>query len=200
MKKIIIFGCFILSLLTISIAQPSQYSCVISRNDYKKTFIVSSEGDSLLLSNDSLNFLSKQKEKNCFFIKGKGHKKDKYGNRERHKLYLINFLKDTLATIIDDGEIIRIRGNMYYRKQTESGWEYQRNGNDVVCTANLLWNDNTWNYDIKFTREDISTDILKKVIFLSMTEMAYYRSKCPQTDSDVFLTSDIWFLLWFMKL
>lgn len=186
-------------LIYISIAQTTQYSCVISRSNYEKIFIVNDKGDSLLLSNDSLNFLTKQKEANCFFIKGKGHKKDKNRNREWNKLYLINSLKDTLATIIDDGSIIKIKENVYYRKETEFGWEYIKNGNELICTANLLWNDHTWNYNIIFTREDNFTDILKNVTFLSMTEMAYYRSACPRADSDPFPTGDIWFLLWLTK-
>jgi hypothetical protein len=196
MRKLAFFGYILFFVINFSLAQSKEYSCIIDRKDFKNIVIKSDNGETYQLSNDSLNQnLNNNKFK---LVKGKGNKKDKNGIKENSKIYLIKNDNDTMSSIIN--EEICIKNQKFIRTITKNGWNFININGDTICEMNLLWNNNFWNYDIKFSKIDSSTIILEKILFLSMVDLAHERSKSidKQQDDDYFNTNNIWFVLWIL--
>ncbi|MFA8433577.1 MAG: hypothetical protein ACEPOZ_03575 [Marinifilaceae bacterium] len=192
MKNLLLLCC-LLTIASLATGQKKEYSCTISRKDYSKFHVTSSDRDSILLSKDSIGDRILQSDLYYKIIKGKGGKKDTFGIKERHKRYLISSQSDTLLTIRDNYKLILTPNlNSIKREYTPYGWKYVDEESNTICELHLLWNNSYWNYTIKYFKEGDDVEALNKFIMLNLVRLAYNRSKCNCDSGD----DNFWFLMW----
>lgn len=175
-------------------AQQNTLEINISREDYAVTEIQTQNEQLTLIETGNTLAANGNKYE---FARGKGGEKDAFGVKERRKQYLLNNNSDTVATILDKEEQIRIKNTVLNIEKTEGGsWKYISDSGELYCAVDLFWNQHTWKYTINFHKENEVADVLQKAILLTMIDRAVSESKCESDDSN----SALWFSLYALSL
>ena len=178
-----------------SYSQVQEFSCVIDRSDHSNIEIID-HGDTSFLKSDSANKVAYEGLKVSYqFAWGKGRKRDVNGYKERNKLYLVGSNSDTLLFTAEGNTLIYMDDTtVVERIKTDFGWQYiQQKDSTVLCEIDLLWNNSSWNYNIKYFESNQNVAKLKKAVSLSLLGMAKKRSKCKCDDGD---DDTLFFVLW----
>lgn len=179
---------------TLTFAQKSTLEVNISREDYSITEINTPNEKFTLI--ETGNTLATQGDK-YEFSRGKGGDRDESGIRERQKNYLLNSNQDTIAIFLHKEEQIKIQNTVLNIEKTEDGgWEYISPEGELYCSLVLFWNKSTWKYTLNLEKKNSVTEVLQKVILLSLVNMAIEESKCDSNDSN----SALWFSLYALSL
>ncbi len=195
MKKLFLLSFLFLSLHRFSLAQNKTLTCLIPRNDYSTFYVVNAANqDSILLTtSNGLRGSIVLAGLHYEVIYGQGRKRDRFGEREKHKKYLIRSKQDTLLTIRNNNTLIQFGNSEFItRENSHDGWKYTNEEGKTLCKLNLLWNKTKWNYTIHYFEENEKTRVLNKLIMSSLVEMAYYKSDCDCEDDD---DDDFWLTL-----
>lgn len=175
-------------------SQTEQFSCFIDRQDFTNIVVVNGEDSTYLTKDNQNKRVFNESEVSYKFAYGKGREKDVNGIRERKKRYVVSSNQDTLLYTLWGGSTIQLNDSIKVERiKTDYGWQYIQEDSTVLCELDLMWNESSWNYNIQFFNPDEKTEKLKKVVMLSLVEMAAKRSKCKCDDGD---DDTLFFVLW----
>ena len=178
----------IIVLLLFSFLQTSysqeKYKCVINKNNNSVYQLISENGDTIAsMSEDTL--ILKKNDK-LIFLRGKGWKKDKKGERERNKRYLINQNNDTLFTIRTKLKELQINDKYYHYERINNCWIVFTD-NDILLGIWFSFDEHSFRFSIKTlnAKDSFSEDIIKFIIpFLKEIAMG---SESDEDDDNIWL-------------
>ena len=177
-------------------AQIKELYATISKDNPDQYYIVDQEGDSTLITKFGKKKRPSIADYKFQVLPGKGRVKDEMGTREKHKMYLVNKLGDTLLTVRKKSDKIEFADGTYLTKvQTEDGWNFVDADNNLVYELVLLWNHSQWKYNIKFYEDHQNIDNLNNYVSVALSDMARHKSYDPSEDE-----SDFWFTMWIASL
>lgn len=197
MKKITLST--LLLLFTFSLfSQTSEYSCIISRDNYDQFHLVNANKDTLFISIDSLDDRILESALTYKIIRGKGRTKDNWGFKERKKKYLVSSNQDTLLSLFNNNTfLLTVDSIPIERERTPNGWVYYYENDSLpICEVDLHWNEASWQYTVRNYEEGNTIDLINKAVQISMVNMAYHRSKCECDDEE----TNFWFIMYLAAL
>jgi IS4 transposase len=111
---------------------------------------------------------------------------------------LLNTSNDTLLTIRRKSTKIEFADASYLiREETEDGWEFIDEDNQVIYEIELLWNESKWSYTIKSYDNTKNIDTLNQFVSLSLADLARYKSAPESSDSSM---ETFWFIMWLAEI
>ncbi|MGB1040676.1 MAG: hypothetical protein ACPGVD_07375 [Flavobacteriales bacterium] len=182
-KKITLSALFLL-FINSSFPQIQSYSCVIPKEACQEYFIVNEQLDSTKIS--KLKFGTIDINSKSYTLKyGKGRERDFRGIKEKQKKYLIepNGNK-AYFTWKNDGNIYVNDSITIEIVPTNFGWQFVENDSIVICEADLLWNNVSWNYYIQYYELGEKAKAIKKYLSVNMVSMASERSGYVSKDEE----------------
>lgn len=193
--KLNIFTSLLFMLVTVfSFAQFTTKTCVLFKN--KDDFsVVDHHGDSTLVSKVKWNKYNIENQGVFEIANGKGLKKDTDGIREWNKKYLVKNEMDTLLTLHKHEDRLIMNDEIsLHIEETDDGWKFLNEQNEVVYELELLWNHKKYVFTIQ---EHESSPEMKHLNQFILTSLPHLAEKRSTSEDEVF---DILFIMWLTML